>query len=143
MSFIILGQGLVVVTNDDGTVSALPGFPTQVDGGAQQALAAALFNDAAEAIHAPSILNTTQSLSPALIAADDAVYAPTTSLFLLPAPMLLDALVVETVYAPSIANTLQVLLPSALASDDAIHAPSIGFPTLSLLPARITDADVI
>jgi hypothetical protein len=117
-SYLLAGPGLYIVTQPDGTVSAVPGLPiTEVGGGEDQTLAAPLFSDA-DSVLAAGIANTTQFVLPTLHASDDAVHA---------------ADIAST-------STAQFVLPALVAANDAIDAAN----ALRILqPSKVLDLDSV
>jgi hypothetical protein len=86
----------------------------------------------------PSIITAgTQTLTPNLVAGDDAVFAPALSLFLLPA-LATDA---DSFFVPVVAATA-TLLPALVTDADTFAAPTVSA-TATVLPAPVTDADTI
>lgn len=143
-SYLIGIDGAVHVTGRDGTVSLVPGIPITDLSVLEAALLAGLVSDG-ETFYAPAIANLNQFIEPALVAADDAIYAPSPARVVQPIELLLD---LDSLFQPVTVERLQKpkeqrLRPERFGEGDGFYATTAELKNREMRPALVASDDVL
>jgi hypothetical protein len=144
MSSYIIGGGfpgsIVIVTQADGTIAAVPGFPIST-GAPAQAASTALHVDL-DTLYTPAIANLDRTLQAAFVTDSDTVYATVAVPYLLPARVTdADSIFAADVKRVSGQGTQHVRPAGAVNDVDTIFAPNVQNIRLELRPQGVVPAD--